>query len=200
MTRRARALPTANSYHDACISLRCCSGSPASSRVNNAAVARAASTSSARSLRRASRSERPQNRKRNHPRPPLLETTRVDGVVAAGARCDGVWVSSAAAARRGTTREASGSPRRRPGGAGSATVPSNRPRPRSAAVARNSPDGRETGPDAVRMHSKSHKKPPTSIIPGDDSYQGSEGASARRDAEILHVLRTFVIDIPIRQI
>ena len=27
-----------------------------------------------------SRSERPQNRKRNHPRPPLLETTRVDGV------------------------------------------------------------------------------------------------------------------------
>ena len=29
-----------------------------------------------------SRSERPQNRKRNHPRPPLLETTRVDGVKA----------------------------------------------------------------------------------------------------------------------
>ena len=98
MTRRARALPTANSYHDACMSRKCCSGSPASSRVNNAAVARAASTSSARSLRGASRSERPQNPKRNHPRPPHLETTRVDGVAAAGARCDGVWVSSAAAA------------------------------------------------------------------------------------------------------
>ena len=28
------------------------------------------------------RSERPQNKKRNHPRPPLLETTRVDGVKA----------------------------------------------------------------------------------------------------------------------
>ena len=31
---------------------------------------------------RSTRSERPQNRKRDHPRPPLLETTRVDGVKA----------------------------------------------------------------------------------------------------------------------
>jgi hypothetical protein len=76
---------------------------------------------------------------------------------------------SAAAARRGTTGEASGSPRRRPGGAGSATVPSDRPRPRSAAVARNSRDGRETGPDAVRIHSKSHKKTPTAMILGNEA-------------------------------
>ena len=31
---------------------------------------------------RSTRSERPQNQQRNHPRPPLLETTRIDGVKA----------------------------------------------------------------------------------------------------------------------
>mmetsp|Transcript_18890 Transcript_18890/g.53854 ORF Transcript_18890/g.53854 Transcript_18890/m.53854 type:complete len:233 (+) Transcript_18890:846-1544(+) len=50
VTRRANAEPTSNSYQEACISLRCCSGSPASSRVNNAAVARASSTLPARNM------------------------------------------------------------------------------------------------------------------------------------------------------
>ena len=37
----------------------------------------------------------------------------------------------------------------------------------------------------VRTASNSKKKPPTSIIPGDDSYQGSEGASTLQNAEIV---------------
>ena len=35
------------------------------------------------------------------------------------------------------------------------------------------------------MASKSKKKPPTSIIPGDDARRWREGAAAPRDAEII---------------
>ncbi len=42
---------------------------------------------------------------------------------------------------------------------------------------------------AVRTASKSEKKPPTSITPGDDSYQGSENTTTRRDAAIMPVPR-----------
>ena len=38
--------------------------------------------------------------------------------------------------------------------------------------------------DSVRTASKSKKKPPTSIIPGDDARRWREGVSTRRDAEI----------------
>ena len=38
--------------------------------------------------------------------------------------------------------------------------------------------------DAVRTASKIKKKPPTSIIPGNESRRWREGASTRRDAEI----------------
>ena len=39
--------------------------------------------------------------------------------------------------------------------------------------------------DSVRTASNSKKKPPTSIIPGDESRRRREGASTRRDAEIV---------------
>ena len=66
-------------------------------------------------------------------------------------------------------------------------VPSNRPRPRSAAVARNSPDGRETGPESVRTASSSKKKPATTSSPRDDARRRREGAAAPRDAANLRM-------------
>ena len=36
----------------------------------------------------------------------------------------------------------------------------------------------------LETRSNSKKKPPTSITPGDDSYQGSEGAATPQNAEI----------------
>ena len=41
---------------------------------------------------------------------------------------------------------------------------------------------RETDPGSPENGSESTKKPPTAIIPGDESYQRSETASTRRDA------------------
>ena len=43
--------------------------------------------------------------------------------------------------------------------------------------------------DAVRNGSKSKLRPPTSIIPGNESRRWREGASTRRDAEIAHQRR-----------
>ena len=41
--------------------------------------------------------------------------------------------------------------------------------------------------DAVRTASKSNKKPPTAIFPGDDARRWREGAAAPRDAEIVPI-------------
>ena len=41
---------------------------------------------------------------------------------------------------------------------------------------------------AVRTAPKMKRKPPTSITLGDDSYQGSEGASTLQNAEIVQFL------------
>ena len=39
-------------------------------------------------------------------------------------------------------------------------------------------------PGAVRIHSKSHKKPPSAMILGNEASEGSETAAEHRDTEI----------------
>ena len=51
---------------------------------------------------------------------------------------------------------------------------------------------------AVRMASKSKKKPPTSIIPGDESRRRREGASTPRDAEIAPHLPSHFLELLLR--
>ena len=54
----------------------------------------------------------------------------------------------------------------------------------SDAVREVSPVAPETAPDAVRNGSKSKKKPPTSIIPGDESPRWRKADGTPREAEI----------------
>ena len=49
------------------------------------------------------------------------------------------------------------------------------------------------GLDSIRIHSNSKKKPPTSIIPGDESRRWREGASRQRDAEIAPHLSSHLL-------
>ena len=51
---------------------------------------------------------------------------------------------------------------------------------------------------AVRTASKSKKKPPTSIIPGNESRRWREGVSTRRDAEIAPHLPPHFFELLLR--
>ena len=73
--------------------------------------------------------------------------------------------------------------RRRPRSIGDGPLPSQALDLGARADRRADLRGASRSLDAVRTAPKSEKKPPTASSPGDDSYQGSEGASTRRDAE-----------------
>ena len=45
------------------------------------------------------------------------------------------------------------------------------------------------------MASKSKKKPPTAIIPGDDARRWREGVSAQRDAEIARRIASSIMSL-----
>ena len=51
---------------------------------------------------------------------------------------------------------------------------------------------------SVRTASNSKKKPPTSIIPGDESRRWREGASTRRDAETAPHLPSHFLELLLR--
>ena len=52
---------------------------------------------------------------------------------------------------------------------------------------------------SVRTAPKSKKRPPTSITPGDDSYQGSEDTTTRRDAASTPVIHPLVFSFTAEQ-